>query len=1169
MPEQRLALELISSQAPDAAEPFRLLAESIPQLVWTARPDGRFDWTNQRFVQYTGLNHEASRGWAWQQAVHEDDLSTCLSAWTTAIDQAKPLNIEVRLQDKAGNYRWFLARAEPILNREQMPACWFGTFTDVQDEKQKQLAVEHSFRTSIDNLLDCFGIYSAIRHESGKIVDFRVEFVNRAACEANRMTLEEQLGQRLNQILPSHVSSGLFDAYRNVVESGEPYSAETMFYVDNYGGESQERWFDIRASRLNDGFVASWRDVTAQKLEKQSLLARQLESEERFRTLADNMTQLAWMKDASGYTFWFNRRWYEYTGTTFEEMEGWGWQKVHHPEHVDRVTSSLHECLATGQTWDLTFPIKSADGTFRWFLTRAVPIKDESGKILRWFGTNTDITDQLASERQIRERQAIFESVFATIDDGYCVGEILTDQAGQPQDYRFLEVNPRFEEMTGLKQAVGKTAYELVPELESKWVELYSRAGLDGEVLRFEERSEAMGRDFDVFVTPVEPRGRFVLVFKDITDRKRSEQQLRSRERWFRELADAAPAMLWITNSEHLCTYISRGWLEFTGQPEHQVLGQGWSEVIHPEDRDYVLNVFNHAAAEARPFEVDFRIAHSSGQYRWVSKVGHPRKNAYGSFEGYIGSVIDVDARKSAESLLRDSQKRFQVAAEAVSGIIYEYDFNTGRVERSSGLEKVLGYRIDEVAPTAKWWAEQMHPEDLDCAAEQFENLIPSVGKISNEYRVRHRDGHWIHVWDQAMVIADEAGNASKMIGCTVDITQQKAFAQSLVQAREAAENANKSRGEFLANMSHEIRTPMTAILGYADILGEHLSDPDNLQLVDTIRKNGKFLLEIINDILDLSKIDAGMLEMNDERIRLESLLEDLRSLIQIRAQEKNLALRVNFDGLIPEVIETDALRLRQILLNLLGNAIKFTKRGSVELRTRYLASAQQLQFDVIDSGMGIREDQLDKLFQPFTQADSSSTRSAGGTGLGLTISRRLARALGGDISVESEFKKGSKFTLTIHCPSQNVSLRQAQPEAEKAPESPAYISLVGTTVLVVDDRRDIRFLAQTFVEKAGGNVLLASNGQEAVEAIHRDLEQNAIIDIVLMDMQMPVMDGFQATKVLRSEGFSKPIIALTANAMKSDREDCLAAGCTDYASKPLVAAQLIQLIAKYSEDHG
>lgn len=485
-------------------------------------------------------------------------------------------------------------------------------------------------------------------------------------------------------------------------------------------------------------------------------------------------------------------------------------------------------------------------------------------------------------------------------------------------------------------------------------------------------------------------------------------------------------------------------------------------------------------------------------------------------------------------------------------------------MERSSGLEKVIGYKPEEAEPSAQWWAERMHADDLRDAADRFPGLVPPLGRISNEYRVRHREGHWIHVWDQALVIGDEDGNPTKMIGCTVDITQQKTFAQSLVQAREAAENANRSRGAFLANMSHEIRNPMTAILGYADILSEHLTDPDNLQLVETIRKNGQFLLEIINDILDLSKIDAGMLEMNDERIRLESLVEDIHALIEIRAQEKKLPLHIVFDGPIPEIVETDALRLRQILLNLLGNAIKFTNKGSVELITRYLPSLQKLQFDVIDTGMGIRKEELADPFEPFTQADSSSTRSSGGTGLGLTISRRLARALGGDISIESNFRKGSKFTLTIHCPLGNASLREPRPEVHKKKSPPTYNNLMGISVLVVDDRHDIRFLAQTFVEKAGGQVTLTANGKEAIEAIHQD--QGSKIDLVLMDMQMPIMDGFEATKVLRSEGFGKPIIALTANAMKSDREDCLAAGCTDYASKPLVVDQLINLIAKYTQ---
>jgi len=284
---------------------------------------------------------------------------------------------------------------------------------------------------------------------------------------------------------------------------------------------------------------------------------------------------------------------------------------------------------------------------------------------------------------------------------------------------------------------------------------------------------------------------------------------------------------------------------------------------------------------------------------------------------------------------------------------------------------------------------------------------------------------------------------------------------------------------------------------------------------------------------------------------------------MDVRAKEKNLPLRIEFDGKIPAMIETDAVRLRQVLLNLLGNAIKFTDEGEIKLVVRYLEEAQQLQFDIVDSGIGISRDDLENLFKPFTQADNSSTRSFGGTGLGLAISRRLAQALGGDVTVRSEFGKGSVFTLTIKAgkhvdliePNLNVAITDEPPNEE--------IHIEGT-ILVVDDRRDIRYLAQHFIEKAGGSVVTATNGQEATEMLQASQNNGQPpIDLIVMDMQMPVMDGYDAATQLRKTGCTLPIIALTANAMKSDRDECLAAGCTDYTTKPLNSHKLVALIAR------
>ncbi|MDX1657108.1 MAG: ATP-binding protein, partial [Candidatus Competibacteraceae bacterium] len=378
---------------------------------------------------------------------------------------------------------------------------------------------------------------------------------------------------------------------------------------------------------------------------------------------------------------------------------------------------------------------------------------------------------------------------------------------------------------------------------------------------------------------------------------------------------------------------------------------------------------------------------------------------------------------------------------------------------------------------------------------------------------------------------------------------------RELEAARRVADAANRAKSEFLANMSHEIRTPMTAIMGYADVLLAHVRDPDNRQCVETIKRNGHHLVEIIDDILDLSKIEAGKLELERRRFSPEQVVADVHSLMEVRARERGVPLGVEYQGLIPATIESDPTRLRQVLANLVGNAIKFTEQGWVRLVVRLLSDeiTPRLEFQVIDTGIGIGPEQLARLFRPFSQADTSVTRRFGGTGLGLAICRRLVEMLGGEITVDSAPNQGSTFAFTVTTGSL-AQVPLVEPGGEIKPPAVATVPVAALDgrILVVDDRHEIRMLIQHYLENAGARVVTASDGQAGLERALEAEKTAEPFDLVVMDMQMPVLDGYQATARLRAAGFCRPIIALTAAAMQGDREKCLAAGCDDYLSKPV-----------------
>ncbi len=585
--------------------------------------------------------------------------------------------------------------------------------------------------------------------------------------------------------------------------------------------------------------------------------------------------------------------------------------------------------------------------------------------------------------------------------------------------------------------------------------------------------------------------------------------------------------------------------------------------------------------------------------------------------------VLDVKSRAQSRRLLELSNQRFDQIAEHSRTVAWEIDAEGRFTYVSHAAEQVLGLSPESLVGKDCLIA---HPEkrreefrallhDTMTRKEPFHNLENPVetpdGRIvwvaTSGFPILGKDGTLLgyrgsaiditehkeaaRAVDEALAEAERSRRKAIRMADAAEAAHQRAMATSKMLMEETqrshelalqAQAACQSKSEFLANMSHEIRTPMTAILGFAETLLGELDEDDASSVrrhaVETIQRNGEHLLSLINDVLDLSKIEAGRIDMNTTPCSPAMLLADVRALMRLRAEEKRLSLTIEYDGPIPQQIQTDPLRLRQILINLIGNAIKFTESGGVRIIACLMYEPDQttrLRFDIADSGIGIAEGQIARLFQPFTQADSSTTREFGGTGLGLTISKRFAEMLGGGITVTSAPGKGSVFTLTIETgPLDGVALIEG-PAHDSLLEGRFAAPPVGPSasgdvrldcrILLAEDSPDIQRLVGLVLEKAGARVTVVGNGRLAVDAGLAAKESGRPFDVILMDMQMPVVDGYLAARELRQHGYTGVIIALTAHAMTEDRQKCLDAGCDDYATKPIDRGGLLEVVRRHA----
>lgn len=635
---------------------------------------------------------------------------------------------------------------------------------------------------------------------------------------------------------------------------------------------------------------------------------------------------------------------------------------------------------------------------------------------------------------------------------------------------------------------------------------------------------------------------------------------------FFKQALDAAKTGIWEWNIQTNSLYWTERVCKIFDLPaDMPITMELFQDLIHPEDRELTRKKI-HAAMQP-DFNGHYHVTHRIIGYqdkkiRWVEGFGKVYFDNNGTPLLFTGTVHDVTESKLFDLEKEKIEKLFlksPIPIAVIQGSKQTYILANDPYCEMVGMKgkDLRGLTIDDVFPSR------------DANAHRVLMDVFNTGQrfTAKEYRVYndwYRTGQMVEKFFDVIfeqVPGDSPETNSVMI-MAVDVTEQVRHRHSktvneeeLIQAKAAAEEANISKSRFLANMSHEIRTPLGIIMGFTDLAFEHVHSPEAVKhYLLGIQRNGQLLNRIVGEILDLSKIEASKLELEIISFPLKEMFEETISTLQLNALEKNITLSLQLDTNLPHVIESDPTRLRQIIINLIGNAIKFTDTGSVTVKVTWLEPGI-LEFQVEDTGIGITPDQQAKLFQPFSQADMSMTRRFGGTGLGLILAKELSQALGGDlILTRSSIEAGSLFTATI----KPHSAQWTEVQAVTTPNRKTQLKfdLKDTKILVVDDSEDNRYLITQILQTNGAVTDEAENGLVGLaKASQNDY------DIILMDLQMPIMDGRQATRTMRNQGIDTPIIALTAHALKEEKQKALKEGFTEYLTKPINREVLLSTI--------
>lgn len=1165
-------LRLYERSLGESEDRFREAFQFAPLGMYLASHDGHFLHANVAFCRMLGYSEAELLGKSWQQLCHPDDLIDAC-AWRDQLWNLRGERAEVkrRLMHRNGTSVWCQVNLSVLRARDGTALHSIAHVRDLTEQLAAQ--EEREFLAGI------------VQHSEDAIISTTKEGVvltwNHGAESLFGFSAQQAIGRDVSIFTPADRMPAMAGCIERVAQGHT---------LKDYEGTCKNR--DGRRIHVNvtgfpirnaDGQIvaatAILRDATARDEADQRIR----ESEERFRTMADGCPAMMWVTGVEGDLEFINRAYREYFGTTCEEMQMRRWQLQVHPEDAEQYIAAFDRAVSKHAQFKADARTRRADGEWRLTGSFAMPRLSPSGEYLGHIGLTADITERTEAERIVRDATEFAQSTIDALSSHICVlnenGTIISvnkawrdfakanwkPEVGEVDRMQQQEVGVGINYLAVCDTVTGPDAEEAAEfakgirevmrgEKEQYWQEYQCNS--------LEEKRWFMCRVTRFFADNLP---RIVVEHVDISVRKHTEGALQSSESRLRGITDSALDAIVMMDPHGTITYWNPAAETIFGYERNEALGSNLHQLLMPE---------HYLESHQRAFDKFLR----TGQGNAIGKVLDLRSRRKGGEEivvslslsalslnnewHAIGIVRDITSRRQAEEALQQNEEKFRQLAENIREAFWMMDAEGKEMLYvSPAYEQIWGRTCQSLYESPMNWSEAIHPQDREMAHRTF--LDQLKGEIVDSvYRISTPDGSEKWIRDRAFPIRDQNGLIVRVAGIAEDITERKRFEDELIQARADADAANLAKSRFLANMSHEIRTPMNGVIGMNQLLLDTVLTAEQRRYVEVAQTSGRTLLALIDDILDLSKIEAGKITLEERSFEPRITIDEVVQILSVQTSQKGLYFESHVSDEIPAKVNGDTHRLRQILTNLCANAIKFTSRGGVTLNvTADNVSPERVtaRFSITDSGIGIPSDRLPKLFSPFTQVDASTTRKFGGTGLGLAISKQLVEMMGGSIGVDSQAGHGSTFWFTTVFDSVNLELPDQTPARQMESPKLANASGHGERILVAEDNSTNREVIVGQLKKLGYIAETVRNGVEAVEAV-----RSGTFDLVLMDCEMPEMDGYEATRRIR-QGNQKhiPIVALTANAMSSDKERCIEAGMDDYLAKPVDPPELSCVLAR------